>query len=83
MVRAQEATHEPVCAATGSACNSTSGEASYVLPALGRSDALAGSAIRFSFGRGTTVDDIDRGVAAYRQAVEHLLSIAPPFDLAS
>ena len=68
---------EPVCAASGSACNSTSGESSYVLRALGRDDALAQSAIRFSFGRTTTTADIDVAVERYRWSVDHLRSIAP------
>ncbi len=68
---------EPVCAASGSACNSTSGESSFVLRALGRDDALAQSAIRFSFGRTTTNDEIDVAIERYRWSVDHLLSIAP------
>ena len=68
---------EPVCAASGSACNSTSGESSYVLRAVGRDDALAQSAIRFSFGRTTTTADIDVAVERYRWSVDHLRSIAP------
>ena len=67
---------EPVCAASGSACNSTSGESSFVLRALGRDDALAQSAIRFSFGRTTTNDEIDAAIERYRWSVDHLLSIA-------
>ena len=74
---------EPVCAASGSACNSTSGESSHVLRALGRDDALAQSAIRFSFGRTTSGDDIDVAIDRYRWAVGHLRSIAPPHRLAS
>lgn len=68
---------EPVCAASGSACNSTSGESSFVLRALGRDDALAQSAIRFSFGRTTTNDEIDVAIERYHWSVEQLLSIAP------
>jgi cysteine desulfurase len=68
---------EPVCAASGSACNSTSGESSFVLRALGRDDALAQSAIRFSFGRTTTNDEIDIAIERYHWSVNHLLSIAP------
>ena len=68
---------EPVCAASGSACNSTSGESSIVLRALGRDDALAQSAIRFSFGRTTTIDEIDVAIERYRWSVDHLRSIAP------
>jgi cysteine desulfurase len=68
---------EPVCAASGSACNSSSGESSFVLRALGRDDALAQSAIRFSFGRTTTNDEIDVAIERYHWSVDHLLSIAP------
>jgi len=68
---------EPVCAASGSACNSTSGESSFVLRALGRGDALAQSAIRFSFGRTTTNDEIDVAIERYHWSVDHLLAIAP------
>jgi len=68
---------EPVCVASGSACNSTSGESSYVLRALGRDDLLAQSAVRFSFGRETTGEDIDVAIDRYRRAVDHLRSIAP------
>ena len=68
---------EPLCVATGSACNSESQEPSYVLRALGRSDDLAQSAIRFSFGRPTTTADVDFAIARYRKAVEQLRGIAP------
>jgi cysteine desulfurase len=68
---------EPVCAASGSACNSTSGESSYVLRAHGLDDALAQSAVRFSFGRMTSSADIDRALERYRWAVNHLRTIAP------
>ena len=50
---------EPLCVATGSACNSQSQEPSYVLRALGRSDREAQSAIRFSLGRQTSSKDIE------------------------
>ena len=69
---------EPVCVASGSACNSTSGESSYVLRAMGRDDVLAQSALRFSFGRGTTEAHIDAAVERLHWAVAHLRGIAPP-----
>ena len=68
---------EPLCVATGSACNSASQEPSYVLRALGRSDALAQSAVRFSFGRPTSLMDVDFAVEHYRNAVDKLRRIAP------
>lgn len=68
---------EPLCVATGSACNSTANEPSYVLRALGRSDLEAQSAIRFSLGRHTTSDDIDCAISTYRGAVAKLRGLAP------
>ena len=70
-------TLDRLCVATGSACNSLHKEPSYVLRALGRSDAQAQSAIRFSCGRGTTSADVDLAVQRYRDAVGRLRSIAP------
>jgi cysteine desulfurase len=68
---------EPLCVATGSACNSKNAEPSYVLRALGRSDDLAQSAIRFSFGRPTTGKEVDFAVRQYTLAVAKLRQIAP------
>lgn len=68
---------EPLCVATGSACNSQDREPSYVLRALGRDDALAQSAIRVSFGRMSTESEIDFAVERYRESVERLRAIAP------
>ena len=67
---------EPLCVATGSACNSKSQEPSSVLRALGRSDLLAQSAIRFSFGRPTTPQQVDFAVDRYRDAVGRLRDVA-------
>lgn len=68
---------DPLCVATGSACNAQQQEPSYVLRALGRSDAEAQSAIRFSLGRPTTAAEIDFAIEQYRQAVQKLRSLAP------
>ena len=68
---------EPICVATGSACNSQNQEPSYVLRALGRSDAEAQSAIRFSLGRQTSAADIDFAVRHYRDALQKLRALAP------
>jgi cysteine desulfurase len=64
---------------TGSACTSASLEPSYVLKAIGMSDALAHSALRFSFGRFTNEADVDFAIEKVvtavremrRQAVHH------------
>jgi cysteine desulfurase len=68
---------EPLQVATGSACNSKSQEPSYVLRALGRSDAEAQSAIRFSFGRPTTGQEVDLAAQRYCKAVTRLRALAP------
>ena len=50
---------------------------SYVLRALGRSDAEAQGAIRFSFGRPTTEDEVAFAAKHYREAIDKLRRIAP------
>lgn len=57
---------------SGSACMSATMEPSYVLRGIGLPDALAQSALRVSFGRFTTVDDIDTAIAALHDAVPRL-----------
>ena len=68
---------EPLQVATGSACNSKSQEPSYVLRALGRTDMQAQSAIRFSVGRPTTIDEVEFAARRYRDAVARLRALAP------
>jgi cysteine desulfurase len=68
---------EPLCVATGSACNSKNQEPSYVLRALGRTDDEAQSAIRFSFGRPSTVGEVDFAIQRYCGAVARLRALAP------
>jgi cysteine desulfurase len=68
---------DPVCVATGSACNSKAQEPSYVLRALGRSDRLAESAIRFSLGRPTQEHQVEFAARRYREAVARLRELAP------
>lgn len=48
---------------SGSACTSASIEPSYVLKALGRTDELAHAGIRFSVGRFTTEEDVDKALS--------------------
>ena len=66
---------------SGSACTSASLEPSYVLRALGRSDELAHSSIRFSFGRFTTEADIDRAIELLHQKIDKLRSLSPLWDM--
>lgn len=66
---------------SGSACTSASLEPSYVLRALGRSDELAHSSIRFSFGRFTTDEEVDYAAAQVRKAVDKLRELSPLWDM--
>lgn len=63
--------------ATGSACNSRSGEPSYVLRALGRDTAAAQSSLRFSLGRTTTEADIATAIEAVRRVHADLWKLSP------
>ena len=66
-----------LCVASGSACTSLSNEPSYVLRALGRPAALAQSSIRFSFGRQSSVAEVDFAVECVLRSVRHLRSFSP------
>ena len=66
---------------SGSACTSASLEPSYVLRALGRNDELAHSSIRFTMGRFTTDEEIDRTIVSVRKAVEKLRELSPLWDM--
>jgi cysteine desulfurase len=66
---------------SGSACTSASLEPSYVLRALGLSDEVAHSSIRFSVGRFTSDADVDAAVALTKNTVERLRSLSPLWDM--
>jgi len=66
---------------SGSACTSASLEPSYVLRALGRSDELAHSSIRFTIGRFTTEEDIDFAINLLKSKVGKLRELSPLWEM--
>lgn len=70
-----------IAVSSGSACTSASLEPSYVLRALGRSDELAHSSIRFTIGRFTTEEDIDFTINLIKTKVAKLRELSPLWDM--
>ena len=70
-----------IAVSSGSACTSASLEPSYVLRALGRSDELAHSSIRFTFGRFTTEEDVDFTIDLLKKKVQKLRDLSPLWDM--
>ncbi len=70
-----------VAVSSGSACTSASLEPSYVLRALGRSDELAHSSIRFTVGRFTTEEEIDFTVELLKSKISKLRDLSPLWEM--
>jgi cysteine desulfurase len=68
---------EGICASTGSACSSSSLEPSHVLLAIGLPPELAHASIRFTMGKWTTEDDIERVLKVLPGIVENLRAMSP------
>jgi cysteine desulfurase len=71
-----------VAVSSGSACTSASLEPSYVLRAMGVSDDLAHSSIRFGLGRFTTEEEVDYVVRLFVDRVKRLRDMSPLYEMA-
>jgi cysteine desulfurase len=71
-----------VAVSSGSACTSASIEPSYVLKAVGLTDDLAHSSIRFGLGRFTTAEEVEYVIAEVVRVVKQLRSLSPDYELA-
>ena len=68
---------EGICASTGSACSSLSIEPSHVLLALGLPPERAHGSLRFTLGKWTTEEDIDRVLEVLPSVVARLRAMSP------
>ncbi|WP_242340281.1 MULTISPECIES: IscS subfamily cysteine desulfurase [Anaeromyxobacter] len=70
-----------VAVSSGSACTSASLEPSYVLRAMGISEDLAHSSIRFGLGRFTTEEEVDHVVRLVVAKVKKLREMSPLYEM--
>jgi len=70
-----------IALSSGSACTSASLEPSYVLRAIGQSEDLAHSSLRFGINRFTTVEEVDYTVELVKKVVEELREMSPLWDM--
>jgi cysteine desulfurase len=71
-----------IAVSSGSACTSASLSKSYVLDAMGCSDALAHASLRFSLGRFNTEEEVDYTIESLVKAVQRLRDMSPLYEMA-
>ena len=69
-----------VCCSAGSACTSASTNPSHVLSAIHVDDVDIHGALRFSFGRFNTMEEVDRAVEVLKESVEKLRKMSPLYN---
>jgi cysteine desulfurase len=70
-----------IAVSSGSACTSASLEPSYVIRALGVSEDLAHTSIRFGFGRFTTEQEVDFAIDLVKSKIAGLREISPLWEM--
>jgi cysteine desulfurase len=73
--------NQTIAVSTGSACTSASLDPSHVLIGMGVSEDMAYSSIRFSLGRYTTIEEIERTIDLVRKGVEKLRKSSPVWEM--
>ena len=69
-----------VCCSAGSACTSASTNPSHVLSAIKVDDVDIHGALRFSFGRFNTMEEVDKAVEILKESVEKLRKMSPLYN---